>query len=110
MASDKQAAETTLGCARPFSEVRDYPACVERGDCLPSAADAVESPWAANRNGDPRQLLHEAEQLERTARVRRDDAARLRAQAIATDEGAVQMERAAADYRQWAKENANAAA
>lgn len=66
------------------------------------------NPWSKNRNGDPRQLLREAEQLDAMARLRRKDAERLRAQAAATDDGADQMDLAARDYRQWAKERSAA--
>jgi hypothetical protein len=64
-------------------------------------------PWAKNRNGDPRQLLHEAAFLEETVRLRRGDAERMRKQAAHIDAQAALMERAAQDYRRWAKEREN---
>ena len=72
---------------------------------MPDKPDETTTPpWAKNRNGDPRQLLHEAEQLDIMARMRRRDAQKIREQAAACDESANQMERAARDYRQWANE------
>ena len=69
-----------------------------------SANKTTEKPWEKNRNGDPRQLMHEAEQLDIMVRLRRQDAAKLREQAAATDAGADIMEQAATDYRQWARD------
>lgn len=65
-------------------------------------------PWARNRLGDPRQLLHEAAQLERTAEDRRREAKRLRAIATAEEGAAERIDEAARDYRRWAKERETA--
>lgn len=62
-----------------------------------------EKPWAGNRNGDPRQLLHEAAVLERRAKGRRKAAQEMRKEAVNADREARRMEYAAADYREWAK-------
>lgn len=73
----------------------------------PKSQTAVK-PWAANRLGDPRQLLHEAAQLERTAEDRRREAKRLRAIAKAEEDAAERIDEAARDYRQWVKERETA--
>lgn len=64
----------------------------------------AEKPWAHNRGGDPRQLLHEADQLDVMSDMRRKDAARLREQAVAADVAADRLAEAARDYRAWAQE------
>jgi hypothetical protein len=64
----------------------------------------AEKPWAGNRIGDPRQLLHEAKNLEVMVAVRRREVKRLRAIADEDERGAERMEEAARDYRAWASE------
>lgn len=59
-------------------------------------------PWAANRFGDPRQLVHEADRLEEMARERSGHANYLRRIADEADAEAVRLNEAAKDYRQWA--------
>jgi hypothetical protein len=64
--------------------------------------DDAAKPWAGNRVGDPRQLLHEATHLEALAFDRRREALRLRKLANVEEEAAIRMEEAARDYRRWA--------
>jgi hypothetical protein len=64
----------------------------------------TEKPWAGNRLGDPRQLLHEAAALSALAGQRRCEAVRLRAIAYEEEMAADRMDEAAADYRKWVKE------
>jgi hypothetical protein len=66
--------------------------------------DTTEKPWASNRLGDPRQLLHEATHLEELAQQKRREAQRLRTMADAEDAAAVRVDEVARDYRQWVKE------
>ncbi len=61
-------------------------------------------PWAHNRYGDPRQLVHEADQLGRSARERRAHANYLRRVAAEADASAEREDEAARDYRAWARE------
>lgn len=68
----------------------------------------TEKPWAGNRLGDPRQLLHEATHLEELAQQKRREAQRLHRAADAEDAAADRVDEAARDYRQWVKERANA--
>ncbi len=69
----------------------------------PDQPSETSRPWARNRNGDPRQLLHEAANLDIYVRQVRAHAARLRAEAAERDAAADQMAEAASDYRAWAK-------
>jgi hypothetical protein len=71
---------------------------------MPTQTEPAAPWWARNRDKEPFSLLFEANQMDVVARMRRRDANRLREQAKACDESANMMERAARDYRQWAKE------
>jgi len=63
-----------------------------------------DKPWAGNRMGDPRQLIHEAINLEAMADERRREAVRLRAIATEEEAAADRMYDAAGDYRRWVVE------
>lgn len=61
-------------------------------------------PWAGNRYGDPRQLVHEANALEADARGRREHANYLRRMAVECEAAADRLDDAARDYREWARQ------
>jgi len=66
---------------------------------------ATVKPWECNRNGDPRQLLHEAAYFEIMAKQHRQDAERSRIAASESDRHADHYTEVAADYRRWAAES-----
>lgn len=74
-----------------------------RSPMAPEGKSPTAKPWAHNRFGDPRQLIHEADWLEDRARERRGHANYLRRIADDAEAEAKRLDEAAADYRAWAK-------
>ena len=64
-------------------------------------------PWENNRNGDPRQLLHEAKIFETWAEEHRRDAEIYPETAAESLLAACHYAEVAADYRRWAEEQSN---